>query len=438
MEKSAPERAISNPLLKKSTFHKPVDKIHESAVVRPYLGSTSLDITQVQSKIVFKYQQDREKRLSATSNMVLPQRMNLDKGKGKENKAFRNMEYDSFSSFNNAGFSGKTRAREQPQPSVSGDNAEIPESIDIPEIISRKPFAPVVIRSAPKFLPKNNFLTNKPSIQSSRQVDSLQPTVLAKRNLFIMKSSSIPTEKADRELPSDREETINPSDFMDEPPSSSGTSSLVESSSSLNKHDAVYEGASNGSSIEPPQEEVQTATKKSRKSKLPENLVSDNFVRLNMKNKQGSCRGSLNKKVKNDVFRRRQESLRSSSIIESLDAVYNGTNESQSATQVTEPQHGLRGLGLDPLDLCMESYEKQSAAKQVPKEALSKSNIQQQPHATSIRSRRQQNPLKDKILLQDIAPLCPGHRFNCKLCVVKKKGQNKVSVTIATAFMKLI
>lgn len=415
MEFPSQDRLKINPLLKKSSNHQRIESINESIVVRPYLGSTAKEITQIQSKIVQKYQATQEKLNLAIRSMALPRR-------GKENQSKGNLDYESSSSFNNAGFSNM-KCDQHRQSVVSSDDSglqgiQMEYTDTMGGLFTRKSSTAKASRSKPNMFPMNKFLEEK-DLTSERRSDSLQPTLLAKRACFFMPPTNVTKDVERAEL------TCSSYSMSDSTyPDTSQTNHLdVESAFEANKHDG-------DTPTENESEEIHVA-KRTKKSKQPEGMVSDNFVRLNLKNKRGSCRGRLNKKIKNDVYRRRQESLLSSSI-QSLNSRSNNLNDGiQVTTSGNDNQIGLRGLGLDPLDLSIESLEKQSVSKNNSDPDFPNQNMQY-PSTMIQKSKRNGNPLKDKNLLQDIAPLCPGHQLDCKLCVVKKKGQNKVISTAMT------
>lgn len=175
--------------------------------------------------------------------------------------------------------------------------------------------------------------------------------------------------------------------------------------------------------------------RKRKRDNITENLVSTNFVRLNLKNKRGACRGSKTKRLKNDVFRRRGDSLRSESNRPQWQSQretgegYNDNDITILPTNKSSP-HGLSGLGVDALVLSLESYEAHDCDRDVNPIDNSRTNDIQKALASGKLTLKKL--MNDKLLLQDIAPHCPGHQIACKLLRVSKKTSNNKVTRIRT------
>ncbi len=129
--------------------------------------------------------------------------------------------------------------------------------------------------------------------------------------------------------------------------------------------------------------------------------VNDNFVRLNLRNSAGACRGARNKKLRrksrhhdNDYSNKNKESYASDEDMEA-------TKFSTKSGTMREQSYVCRMTGLDPLDDYLDGV-----------------------FASTIQSRKvkQNNASNQTSSTHDEAaiPLCACHQRPCKLVVVKK------------------
>jgi hypothetical protein len=133
-------------------------------------------------------------------------------------------------------------------------------------------------------------------------------------------------------------------------------------------------------------------SKKSSSSTLPN--YNDNFIRLNLRNKAGSCRGARNVKSKSKAQRRYEEQAKERQEMWKQKC----HDKSQFDTGSHQPLKGV-----DPVDdfvdgvFCRDIGRDNETTTHAPK----------------------------KRVIQDPIPLCSGHQQPCKLLTVKKSGENR-------------
>jgi len=125
---------------------------------------------------------------------------------------------------------------------------------------------------------------------------------------------------------------------------------------------------------------------------------NDNFIRLNLRNAAGSCRGARNKKA------HRKSSFRNKSRFGD-DGSTRG-DKATSSVRINQSQQ----TGTDPLDDYLDG--------------VYGSNNDSDKSGDKFKQQKQQLR-KDKLTKGNPLPLCTGHQRPCKLLTVKKSGDNK-------------
>jgi len=139
-----------------------------------------------------------------------------------------------------------------------------------------------------------------------------------------------------------------------------------------------------------------------KKSRCKNGSIGGNFVRLNMRNSAGACRGARNKKPyrKSSWRNRRSDNNGGSYHDQGLKA---DSSFGFSAPQL-QPVHQSQQTGTDPLDDYLDGVYHDS----IPKEKRA-------GNKKSNKTANSRNPL----------PMCSGHQRPCKLLQVKKKNDNR-------------
>ena len=135
-----------------------------------------------------------------------------------------------------------------------------------------------------------------------------------------------------------------------------------------------------------PRPESSSSQWKQAKASSSNNNNNNNFVKLNLRNQAGACRGARNKKQLRKKYTRNEY------------ATYNKSND---ATKSTQPML-LSSTGIDAVDDFVDGV------------------YQQPPEAATTTT-----ATKKKKKSASTIPLCSGHQAPCKLLTVKKNTENK-------------
>lgn len=162
---------------------------------------------------------------------------------------------------------------------------------------------------------------------------------------------------------------------------------------------------------------------------MADGLVSQNFVRRNLKKK-----GAYRQKQKDPRFQRKTRGD-GGKHWEGSDSEGEGEGDEagprEPKARVQQARGGLAGMGLDPLQLSLDSLAAAAkapapASRIAPSAAAAPAAapaVGGKPAKAKARAKRG-GGLTDAVL-EEHAPLCPGHQFSAKLLVVKKAGPNK-------------
>ena len=148
------------------------------------------------------------------------------------------------------------------------------------------------------------------------------------------------------------------------------------------------------------------ATKDKREQTNLPPRSNDNFVRLNLRNSAGACRGARNKKRKfggkYDRFRKQHLSDYSHKQHDSDDEAFNSSQDRRPPQKETIQRAETFRAGVDPLDDYLDGVLKE------PSESRGAKNRKRASKAQSVGTKQEQ------------APKCTRHQRPCKLLTVKK------------------
>lgn len=141
--------------------------------------------------------------------------------------------------------------------------------------------------------------------------------------------------------------------------------------------------------------------------------VSDNFVRLNMRNKRGSCKASKRNRLLRNVYSRRRSTFLSEGSCE------NDTENCHSIKK-TENKGGLQNMGLDPLSLSIKAHENNSINNSSLKDTNGISKV-------ACKTAKTTDVLFSNTddMIRHYAPMCSVHHMTCKVVTVTKASANK-------------
>jgi hypothetical protein len=147
------------------------------------------------------------------------------------------------------------------------------------------------------------------------------------------------------------------------------------------------------------QQQPQPQSKKSSSSLMANN---DNFVRLNLRNNAGSCRGARNGKTKSKAKLRYEEQKKERREMWKQQQNQDGNNNNNNSQFDTGSSHQpLKGV--DPVDDFVDG--------------VFSSDICTDKQSTTHSAKKR--------VIPDPIPLCSGHQQPCKLLTVKKSGENR-------------